>query len=706
MEKNILATAGLRARNWIWLSMAAAVLVCLLVAGLHYHHKSRLGQAAVLVQELGRAGDDLSQGLLHLTLSTTADSPWQRERGLVLLQQAMTGYQRTLARLDPAADASAFRRDLDALEQQLQPLRQDPFSAAQSLSLRLAMYRLNSSAQQLDGELRRQLGELSGQLDLYFDGGVVLALLLLGGICLGLFRLEQSRSRQQQRLELLEAAVSQLNDIVMITEAGLLDEPGPRIVFVNAAFERHTGYRRGEVIGRTPRILHGPETSVEERRRIRRALEHWQPVQAEMLNYTKGGDKLWLELSIVPLTDRQGRYTHWVSVERNITERRELEEQLHQARRLESVGQLTGGIAHDFNNLLTVIIGNAELLQEQLAEADPLRPLAESMLSAAQRGAELTSRLLAFARRQALVPRVVAVNELMDEMQLLLRRTLGHHVAIEVVQEPGLWPALVDPAQLESALLNLCINARDAMPGGGRLTLESANISLDEEDAGRYGDVAPGDYVQLVVSDTGSGIAAEHLHRVFEPFFTTKEQGRGTGLGLSMVFGFIKQSGGHITLYSEPGEGTTVRMYLPRSPVATQPAAPVTAPGRRGGDETILLVEDDAEVRRYAEIQLQRLGYTVLLAANGSSALQILRERQDIDLLFTDVMMPGGINGPELVEQTRCLHPHIKVLYSSGYAASTLLHQGRVAPEWQLLTKPYRRAELEAKVRQALEQRP
>lgn len=384
----------------------------------------------------------------------------------------------------------------------------------------------------------------------------------------------------------------------------------------------------------------------------------------------------------------------------------ELNERLRRAQRLEAVGQLTGGVAHDFNNLLTVVLGNAELLAE-LNQGNPQqRKLAEMISAAAQRGAELTQRLLAFARKQALVPKVVALNPLVAGLDPLLRRTLGEHIEIELIRAAGLWPALVDPGQLENALLNLCLNARDAMPSGGRLTLETANARLDADYAALHIDVQAGQYVMVAVSDTGSGISPQHLKQVFEPFFTTKPTGKGTGLGLSMVYGFVKQSAGHVAIYSELGQGTTVRLYLPRANAEdTSGAGSEEATGTdtpMGGRGTILLVEDDADVRAYALSQLQGFGYTVMEAADGPTALAILQKRSDIDLLFTDVVMPGGMNGRALADAARRLYPQLRVLYTSGYTENAIVHHGRLDEGARLLGKPYRRSELDRAVRAAL----
>lgn len=478
-----------------------------------------------------------------------------------------------------------------------------------------------------------------------------------------------------------------------------------RVLYWNKGAERLYGWQADEAIGqRVSDLFYLDDSAFRIATQQVIATGEWT---GEITQRRKDGSSLTVEGHWTLLTDADGKPRSVLAINTDITHRLAVEAQLEQAQRLEAVGQLTGGVAHDFNNLLTVILGNSELLMEKLGDNDRLRMLAEMTRTAAQRGADLTHRLLAFSRRQALEPRSVDTYAVLLGMHDMLRRTLGENIEIEFRHEPGLWRALVDPSQLEGAVLNLCINARDAMKAGGRLTMETTNAWLDEAHGTPYPDLSPGQYVLVAVSDTGTGIAPEHLARVFEPFFTTKEMGKGTGLGLSMVFGFVKQSRGHVKVYSEVGQGTTVKMYLPRADLSDEwsdsrsPGAFADSDAHRG-HETVLLVEDDELVRQHASNLLLGLGYAVIEATNGPDALQIIRGPAHIDLLFTDVIMPGGMNGPQLVEAAHHVRPQLKVLYTSGYTENAIVHQGRLDKGVHLLNKPYRRVELAQKVRLAL----
>jgi PAS domain S-box-containing protein len=404
------------------------------------------------------------------------------------------------------------------------------------------------------------------------------------------------------------------------------------------------------------------------------------------------------------IRDDQGRPLRAIGSLTDVTAQRDLESRIRQSQKMEAVGQLTGGVAHDFNNLLTVILGNADQLDHALADREDLRMLARMTARAAERGSELTGRLLAFARRQALQPRPTDVNQLLNGMERLLNRSLTEQTDLKLSLAKDLWPADLDPGQLEVALLNLTINARDAMQGrGGRLTIETANAELDHSYADANIEVPPGPYVMISVTDTGDGMAPDVVARAFEPFFTTKDVGKGSGLGLSMVYGFVKQSGGHAKIYSEPGHGTTIRLYFPRSARTEDGAQPIPANIEvSSGRESVLVVEDDRLVREHAVALLTGLGYQVTGAENGIEALEILKRRDDFDLLFTDVVMPGGVDGRQLADAVRELRPGLKVLFTSGYAESAIVHHGRLDAGVQLLSKPYRRQELAAKLREVL----
>ena len=391
---------------------------------------------------------------------------------------------------------------------------------------------------------------------------------------------------------------------------------------------------------------------------------------------------------------------------RDMTERTLLEQQLRHAQKMEAVGQLTGGVAHDFNNILTVITSTIEILADAVANDPQLAAIARAINEAADRGAQLTQRMLAFARKQPLQARSLDLNAIVERMVPMLRRTLGADITIITSLADDLWHALADPSQVEDAILNLAVNARDAMPTGGRLVIETANVHLDQQYATHHPEVAPGEYVAMIVSDSGAGMSPDVVERAFEPFFTTKDVGRGSGLGLSMVYGFAKQSRGHVKIYSEIGHGSSVKLYLPK--VAGALALDTDTPSEpsethSGGGETVLVVEDDAAVRVAAAGILQNLGYRVLQAEDGKAALAILEQHQPIDLLFTDLIMPHGVSGQDLLRWARERRPELKVLFASGYSEHLFKGRGDVERAAPLLSKPYRRQNLAAAVRRALD---
>jgi signal transduction histidine kinase/CHASE3 domain sensor protein/ActR/RegA family two-component response regulator len=408
-----------------------------------------------------------------------------------------------------------------------------------------------------------------------------------------------------------------------------------------------------------------------------------------------------LMISGRPMLDGQGKISGAVLVYHDATMSRETERQLYQSQKLDAIGKLTGGVAHDFNNMLTVISGNTETLVASLKTQPELQRTARLIDEAAERCAELIQHLLAFARRQPLQPRNVEINAAVADIAKLLRPTLGEQIQIETVLEQGPMTSHIDPSRLTNAVLNMAINARDAMPNGGKLLFEAQRVVLDEAYAQNNPDVRPGPYVMLAVSDTGTGMPAEVQQQAFEPFFTTKEIGKGSGLGLSMVYGFVKQSGGHIKIYSEEGHGTTIKLYLPPGEGMTDVAAVVT-PQAEGGAETIFVVEDDTLVRNFVMAQLQSLGYKTVAAPDSKTALELIETGQPFDLLFTDVVIPGGMSGRVLAEEVVKRRPGVRVLYTSGYTDNAIVHHGKLDDGVMLLTKPYRRNQLAEMIRKAL----
>ena len=388
------------------------------------------------------------------------------------------------------------------------------------------------------------------------------------------------------------------------------------------------------------------------------------------------------------------------TINTDITARHDAEERLRQAQKMEAVGQLTGGVAHDFNNLLAVILGNTELLSMQSDEPN-LR--LEAITRAATRGSELTQRLLAYSRQQPLRPQTIDLVELTDGMADMLARTLGETIEIKTRTPPGLWSASADPGQVENALLNLAINSRDAMPQGGKLTIECMNVTLDQAYVTENPEALAGDLVVLAVSDTGTGMSAEIQARVFEPFFMTKEVGQGSGLGLSMVYGFTKQSGGHVSIYSEEGRGTTVKLYLPRSELAVEDTSPeVEAAIPIGAGETVLVIEDDEDVRVLAADTLKGLGYCVIAVAAAAPARDVLASDTPVNLILSDVILPGGTSGPEFAEEIRATHPSLEIIFMSGYPAEAAKRNGFLGSNRVLLNKPFQRRQLAEAVHEIL----
>jgi PAS domain S-box-containing protein len=485
----------------------------------------------------------------------------------------------------------------------------------------------------------------------------------------------------------------------------MLDTEG-YIASWNAGAERIKGYSRSEAIGKHFSMFYTRED--QEKGVPRRALTTAATLgkyEAEAWRVRKDGNRFWASVVIDAIYNESGAHIGFAKVTRDLTERRMIEEQLRQAQKMEAIGQLTGGVAHDFNNLLTVIVGNLETIWRSApADDGKLRRAIDQVTRGAQRAVTLTQQLLAFSRRQPLNPKPTDINRLVAGMSDMVRRTIGENIAVETVLAGGLWRVEIDAHQLESALLNLAVNARDVMQDGGKLTIETANAHLDDGYTDQYPELKPGQYVVLCVTDTGTGMTPEVIARAFEPFYTTKPIGQGTGLGLSQVYGFVKQSGGHVRLYSEVGHGTTVKIYLPRMSGQRdeEQEANIAVPLRGGLHEVVLVVEDDNDVRLFTTESLRELGFTVLEARDGPSALKQLERHPEVQLLFTDVGLPG-INGAQLVAAAREQRPDIKVLFTTGYARNAIVHQGRLDAGVKLITKPFTRSQLAARIRDVLD---
>ncbi len=618
------------------------------------------------------------------------------------------------------------------------------------------------------------------------------------------------RRRTEAALRLTQSAVSHASDAVVITEAEPLEAPGPRIVYVNEAFTRLTGYRPQQVLGQTMRLLEGQKTDGAALEHLREAMQAHEPARLELLAYRRDLSEVWLDLAVVPVPEPGGALTHFVSLARDITERKhndraleklaaypvsnpnpvlelapdgrlahynpaaktlaeslgsatvhailpsdiaelvrqclaggaarlsverragdrtltwwffplpgnesvigyavditerlELETQLRQVQKMEAIGRLAGGIAHDFNNLLTVINGYSTLVASRLGQDDAARQNVEEIRKAGERASALTRQLLAFSRRQVLQPRVLDLNEIINGTASMLRRLISEDIDLVVHLDPALGRVRADASQIEQVILNLAVNARDAMPRGGKLTLETLNVEIDEAYARGHLGARPGHYVMLRVSDTGVGMDAETRARLFEPFFTTKEQGKGTGLGLATVYGIVKQSAGNIWVDSEPERGATFKILLPRVQDEVEKAAPETAaPAPPEGKETILLVEDEPVVRELCSEVLAQHGYTVLAAGDSEEARRLCESRRgDIDLLLTDVVMPR-MGGHELAQRLASLCPQMRVLLMSGYSADANRNGGVLDPDLAFLQKPFTPDVLARKVREVLD---
>jgi len=498
----------------------------------------------------------------------------------------------------------------------------------------------------------------------------------------------------------LAAAVNATSSAILITDPVRLGNP---TVFANPAFTAMSGWPIEEALGRDRKMMAGTETDMSEVERLDKSMRDGVAASGELLLYTRDGRTFWAEISASPIRNNDGEVVNWVIIQTDITARKETEEQLSQSQKMEVIGQLTGGLAHDFNNLLTVVLGNLEFVLTHDAPPDgEVREHLDAAFAASRRGAELTKRMLAFSRRQTLAPKPTDLCRAIGDFRDFLDRSLGNGTDLETGLDNQVWPTLVDQGQLENAILNLAINARDAMADSGKVTIRATNRVLKGATDVTDQPIPDGDYVSVAVSDTGSGMTRETIGKAIQPFFTTKEAGKGTGLGLSMVYGFASQSKGFMRIESQVGKGTAIELYFPRARggMATEQAR--SEPAVEGGHETLLLVDDEPQVRTIAAIQLKRLGYEILQAEDGHEALALLDRFPAIDLLVTDIGLPGGLNGLDLAAAVRKRNPEIPVLYVSGYSDSSSSESAEQATDAEFLAKPYDKQALAAAVRRAL----
>jgi len=506
---------------------------------------------------------------------------------------------------------------------------------------------------------------------------------------------EDITERKQHEKEVLRlaTAVEQTADSIVITDTN------GNIQYVNPAFERITGYAKEEALGKTPSILKSGKTDLGTYEELWQTITKGKVWSGQLLNKKKDGTLFEERVTISPVRDASGDIVNYIAVKQDITQQLQLEQQLRQSQRLEAIGQLAGGVAHDFNNLLTAILGYSDLTLAKLEAGNPLINNLREIKKAGERAAGLTRQLLAFSRKQMLAPRVLDLNSIVSDLNKMLRRLIGEDIELVTKFGVNLGSIKADPTQVEQVIMNLVVNSRDAMPNGGTLTIETRNVTFDEEYVLTHQPVQTGDYVALVVSDTGSGMDAETQARIFEPFFTTKEVGKGTGLGLSTIYGIVKQSGGYVWVYSEVGMGTTFKVYLPRvfeEAAVEAPAAKEIIPA--GGTGTILVVEDNVEVRHLILETLKEAGYSVIECGDGSEALAVVKEcGNQLHLLITDVVMPS-MGGRELAEHTKKIAPDARVLFISGYTDDAVVRAGIGGQEMAFLEKPFTPVELVRKI--------
>ncbi|GAB3034541.1 ATP-binding protein [Bowmanella dokdonensis] len=678
--------------NRLLLVFASLMLVIsLVIAAIFYFKDEQVDHRVGLMRTMNLAAEDFAAGLLHLSLNSSAPSHRQQEQGLGRLHQAFRSYQFISQQLSANGEDRQLNEAIESVSRQLDLLQQ---SHHESPAFRASMLTLSRHVRILEQRLGGELEEQRQMQNLWFAGALFVCLAIMLSLGGAVVYSERHRSRLDEALRESQRRFLKLTK--HIDEIFWLEDvQAGKLLYVSPAFEKITGRSVQTVMQDVARWFDFIHPEDRQKVAIVREEALTRPMNMEFRILCPDGSIRWINDRIFPLVDgakSNKKATSIASIARDITDQRELTLQLFQAQKMDSLGQLTGGVAHDFNNLLTVVLTNAELLAARLAKEPQLASIAVMIVRAAERGASLNQQLLAFSSKQQLQPKVVNLPQLLSETVSLLSRTLGESYQIHLQLPDKPLFVRVDPGQLQNSLVNLCLNSRDAMPGGGSISIAMRRVGKTDSL------VSEQDSVHLRIKDNGCGIPAELIERVFEPFFTTKGPAKGTGLGLSMVFGFVRQSGGKIRIASKVGKGTSVHIYLPLcrpsyAGLEQNPGEPEAA-----RQALILLVEDDSLVRNSTARILTETGYRVLEAAHGEEALELLMLRSDIELLFTDVVMPGKYNGFELAEQARSIHPHIATLVTSGYTGNN----GDMTGYTDLLQKPYKSETLLARIRKLL----
>lgn len=700
-------------QHWMWLAIFLSVAICAAVSVIHVQQRQTLRLGLSELESIRQARIDLGMGFLHISMAREQDSPFGRPEGLALLKQAIASFEQGLLRLglNESEHGRQFRASVENFERELNSWQNTGHEPTSSAELRISFSQLEKQAGKIDIDALIRLRKLSDSLDYKFGLTLLVSTILLAVICLIVFMTGKISDRYAAASQASEKQFKAMFDVAAVGIVQIDPQVG-KILRFNQKFAEIAGYTADELLNIKVFELTHPDDRQRDMEIFSRAMRGETPDYRNEKRYLrKDGSTIWVRLNASFIRDESGRAIRTVAICEDISEQKKaaaeqdkLQMQLNQAQKMEAVGRLAGGVAHDFNNMLGVIIGHAEIALEQLKPDHPLHENIHEIRLAGERSTDLTRQLLAFARSQTISPKIIDLNKTVEAMLKMLRRLIGEEIDLAWRPHDDLWPIKMDPSQIDQLLANLCVNARDAISHTGKVTIETENVVFDAEYCANNPTFIEGEFVRLAVSDDGCGMDKETLHRLFEPFFTTKGPGKGTGLGLSTVYGIVKQNHGFINVYSEPGKGTTFKIYLARHVSGEIQAMAEKAPAESArGTETILVVEDDQAIRKLTVSMLVKQGYNVLSAGKPGDALKIAKEYQGrIHLLLTDVVMPE-MNGNELVNELTKTCPQIKRLFMSGYTANVIVHHGVLDEGVHFIQKPFSLLSLSSKVRGILD---